>query len=310
MDIQHKITNELAKAGFEYFQIGISRFHKTNLEDQTYYQSTIGNLCVGVELILKALVADRNFVLFFSNLPLEARVKLTDRKSKRIELPPYILQTIESFSFNSLELDKCISIFYHLHPTVKQEFTPFLKTISETRNISVHGVIPNFQKYQLEWVAYSAISLLKFLQDQNYSFLIHKPLTDVDEKFYENFDKERNEHVQKAVKKAQEKAKKINPATIVEIEKDWNIFIIKCPICKSDAFLIGSSEFEYEKTYDGADAWLSFHGSEFECTDCKLKLTDIDELALVGIEAIHDRSDELDDWLAEHRDELNDDDYL
>jgi hypothetical protein len=310
MDIQLKITQDLGNAGLEYLEIGINRFHRTGIESHRYYQSTIGNICIGVELTLKALVADHNLSLLFSNLPIEAKVKLTDRKSKRIDLPPYISQSIEDFSFNSIELDKCISIFYHLHPYVKQEFNPFLRSISSIRNVSIHGVTPDFQKYHLEWVTYSAISLLKFLTNQGYSFLKYSPITKEDEEFYKNFDKERNEHVQKAVEKAREKAKHITPSSIAMLEKDWCTYIIKCPICKSDAFLKGYSDFEYEKTYDGADVWLSFHGSEFECTDCMLTLTGIDELKLVGIELIHDISEELDDWLEEHRDELNAEDYL
>lgn len=306
MLLQSEITKKLSTAGNDYLRVGLDRFHSLNGTSNNNYQACIGNICIGTELLLKSIISDRVFIQLFSNLPLEVQVKLTDKKTgKFVQIPPYHRQNIENFTTKTIEFDQAIGIFYHLHPSAKQDFTPFLKTISGIRNISVHGAIPEFQVYNSEWIAYSAISLMKYLGEQNYHFLYKLKSTEVDEEFHKAFDSERNKRVQKAVKEAQNKAKNITPSLIDLIDDEWHLLVIECPICHSDAFLEGYSDIEYEQIdVDDADGWLNFYGESFECEECGLKLNGVEELELVRIESVHDRTDDIDAWLKAFEEEV------
>ena len=305
MLLQSQITKKLASAGLDYLRIGLNRFHSVYEKSNNNYQASIGNICIATELILKAIISHRSFILLFSNLPTEVKVKFTDKRSGSfINLPPYHRFNIENFHTKTIKFDRAIGIFYHLHPSAKQEFRPFLKTAADIRNVSVHGAIPEFQIYNSEWIAYSAISLIKFLKDEDYHFLSSFQITKQDKTFHELFDRERNKRVQKLVKEAQQKAKNVSPAFIDLPADVFDLHVIKCPICKSEAYLEGYTELESDNAGNGdIEIWLNFYAENFECEGCGLKLNGVEELELLDIDPIHEKTGSLDAWLDEAQQE-------
>lgn len=145
---------------------------------------------------------------------------------------------------------------------------------------------------------------MKYLAEEDYHFLRSFQISDSDENFYHLFDEERNKRVQEEVNKAQEKAKNKSPAFIDVIDDVWNLYKIECPICRSEAFLEGYTDIDCKGTnIDDAEVWLNFYGDSFECSECGLELSGVEELELVGIEPIHDRTEDIDAWLDELKEE-------
>lgn len=301
MSFQTKITDKLSRASLDYLRIGLDKFHKYSQSINWNHQSAIGNICIATELVLKAVISKRTFPLLYSNLPIDIQVKLyVDQSLDKLGFSPFDIQSFENSLFKTIEIDKCVGIFYALHPESKQEFKQFFGKIFEVRNTSLHSVTPDFQKYTLEWIAYHLLSLILFLRKEEYAFLTYFRLTEEDEKFYKSFDIERNLKVQKIVKNAREKAKNLSPTLRRLIEKDYDLYVIKCPICSSENFLKGYTDFDSFEGEDGLDICLNFYGESFSCEDCGLLLSGTDELALVGIGTIYDRSEDSEDWFEEY----------
>jgi len=81
----------------------------------------------------------------------------------------------------------------------------------------------------------------------------------------------------------------------------WYTYVTCCPICNSDGVLVGTTEdcFEYDMDGNPEGGGLAFFADSFECDMCGLKLDDVEELRLAGMETDYDRSDEHDRWLEE-----------
>lgn len=223
--IKHEIENRLAESAMGYFEIGISNFHKVRNVNWYSFQPALGNLCVSIELMLKSLIAKKCFRFLFSNLPLELEIKLIYNEKKAYKISKVEELGLLNFSYNTQEIDKCISIFYILFPEKKQEYKPFFKLFSSIRNVSVHGAFPKFQKYDLERIAFLSLNLYKILKNEElHKFHNHK-LTKQEENFLNVYDHLRNERVKKIIEEAKSKSEKIEQLSSISLD-DWDFYVI------------------------------------------------------------------------------------
>jgi len=301
--IKNKLHYDLLKSSKDYLNIGLDLFYKEFNNHFESIQPPIGNLCISIELLLKSVIAYYNPLLVFTNLPLELKVYFSTSNSKNeINYKKYDID-LRSFSFNSIELNDSIAIFNILFPKSKQILKPYFQILSKCRNISVHASFPKFQKYDLMRITYLAIKLFDQLEH-----VTKYKMTVQDQKFIEEFIEEKAEKVRQIIERAKENAKKTKNKEIEEFY-GWDEYYTKCPICGSYAKLYGYTD-EISET-DGETYFystLEFYAQEFECSSCELQLFDIDEMKLVNMDTVYDRSEDTNNWISQihesNKDEL------
>ena len=129
-DLQQNVTNSLTKVARSYYGVGMELFHKHNSQTWGEFQPALGNLCIAIELILKAIISNKAISCLFPKAPLEVRLFLTspgqipsDGVSPRI-----YAQEITSFAYETINLNEAISYFYQFFPNEKQTLKPLLFT--------------------------------------------------------------------------------------------------------------------------------------------------------------------------------------
>lgn len=296
--LQDEVSQQLELAAVAYLETGLSLFHVGRKSASTSYQPAVGNLCIAVELLLKTLIARKAFRFLYADLPVEAQVYLSypETVPDAAAFRRYAID-LKGFKYKAPELDACISLFYTFFPTDKQEFRPNLSLLSQVRNRSVHAALPTFQAYDLHRVGYTALKLIQHFEKHAILSKRAYSLTQRDTEFLDEFDAGRVERVKKAVEAAKEQSKKLEHAAGFYLDDDsWEVFLTQCPVCNSDGFLYGSTELQVASADDLS---LEFEADSFECEECGLRLDDIQELKLAGMDATYDRSDALDKWMAD-----------
>lgn len=292
--LKDKLHIELSKSARDYLKTGLLLFHQ---EQNNYYSSiqpSIGNLCISIELILKSFLIKINPLLVYNNLPIELKVFFSSSESipNNFRYRKYDID-LRSFAYNTIELNDCISMFYIFYPQHKQTFKPYFQFLSKCRNLSVHAAIPSFQRYDLDRIAYFSIKLFELLNEYaRYKF----SKKDLD--FVNSFAEERAERVKTKVEKSKENSKNIEHSKVL-VNNSWKLFIIKCPVCGSDALLYGYTDETVHADEDGITMDLEFFAEKFECSLCGLKLDDPDELKLVDLDVVYNRNDEMADWIGQ-----------
>lgn len=303
--MEKEIKNRLADSAKSYLTLGLESFHKIRSVNENF-QIALGNLTISIELLLKTIIADKCFPFLFTNLPVELKLKLTYPDIEKINpINKITLKDLESFSYNTLQLDNCISIFYVLYPDKKQEFKPYFRFLSNIRNVVIHGAIPQYQKYELEKIAYFSINLIKFLQTDKLSPFRFFKFTKQDNKFYSDYNAIRINRVEKVIKEAKEKLSKTSTSLFLFGPDGWEVFTTSCPICQSDAILSGYSDLLVEQDIEGETVFLQFYAVSYKCDECGLELLDSEELRLAGIEITYDRpDDEIEIFIEQNREYL------
>ena len=305
--IQQLYQSKLASAAIDYLSAGLKLFHNTRIGAGFLNpQASIGNLATSVELMLKSFIASKHITLLFKGLPLEVHALLTcpDSLPDNFNWRPYNVELV-SAKYETRELEDCIKMFYIFFPKWKQQLAPHLRFLRESRNSSIHSLLPPFHQYELERTAYVALRLYEILEGARIFGPVDYTQSKSDKKFMAEFQEEKLHRVQKAVESAKERAKVLvdkTPAKITAPNR-WGSVIRSCPICGSDAILIGSTELsEYETDNDGdtIPPDLFFWSDSFSCSRCGLILNDDDEMKLAGFsndQIVIDRTEELDEYL-------------
>lgn len=295
-EIKREVTSSLIRSANAYYLSGMDLFH--NLRNKPYleFQPAIGNLCIAVELCLKAIIAQKGFRYLYSNIPTEVQLMLTNPESldSSFRARPFESDLKTFQKFNIIELNPSISLFYHFFPSTKQKFKPYLSLLSLIRNVSVHASIPSFQRYDLDRIAYISNRLFVFSTEQGLLSPSYSKFYKETEVFVQTYDAERVDRVHKAIKSAQEKLKSIEHYGLsFSSHGEWEEMIIQCPICKSDSYLYGYTELDAGDE-DGPS--LGFYADSFYYEECQLELIDAEDLPLAGIDNVQDRTDEIDEY--------------
>ena len=296
--LQTEVVQQLQQSAVAYLKTGLSLFHSARKSTSTSYQPAVGNLCIAVELLLKTLIAQKAFRFVYADLPLEAQVYLSypETVPNAAAFRRYAID-LKDFKYKARELDVCISLFYTFFPADKQEFRPYLSFLSQVRNRSLHAALPTFQAYDLHRVGYTTLKLVQHFIEHDVLKKWAYLLTEGDSKFLNDFDTERIDRVKKAIEAAKEQSKKLEHTAGFYLDADgWEAFLTQCPVCTSDGFLYGSTNIDVVPD-DGPS--LEFEADSFECEECGLRLDDIQELGLAGMDTTYDRSEDLDQWMSD-----------
>ncbi len=302
--IKESLHKELTKSALDYFNLGLSIFHEARKQNRIGIQPPIGILGISIELMIKSFLIQQNPTLIFCTLPKELSLLFTcpDFDDKKFNWRHYDID-LRSFSYKTIDFSECVSYFYTFFKDLKQILKPYFRVLSESRNKSIHASLPSFQLYDLERMAFLAISVFNTLNN-NSAFGSHVySLKKEDQNFIKSFLADRTDRVKKKIEDAKENSKKLtgNESHIVLEPKEWDLYVTSCPICQNDGYLCGDTEFEADGVSEEAvEYWLDFNAFSFECDECGLKLDDIKELEMVGIETNYDRETELEDWFEDH----------
>lgn len=300
--LTYYLLEEFKNSAISYLKIGLETFHKANKSENLRSQPALGNLGIAVELMLKTFIISNNPLLLFEGLPIELQVLFTCPSSlpKDFNFRPYDID-LRSFKYKTKELNECISLFFVLLPEHKQELNAYMQLLSRYRNASVHSVLPSFQSFEVQRVAFLALRLLSILQFGKIISEYAHIITKEDKHFLSVFKLERINRVKKIIESAKEKSKHISSGSVSLSVDDWESYVTQCPICKSDAILSGYTDVRVEGQ-DEPDISLDFFADGFNCEECGLVLNDVEELRLAGIEWFYDRSSEFNAWDRDHSD--------
>lgn len=300
--LQTEISDQLQQAAVAYLKTGLSLFHVARKSSSPSYQPAVGNLCIAVELLLKTLIARKAFRFLYADIPQEAQVYLSHPETvpDAAAFRHYAID-LKGFKYKTPELGPCISLFYTFFPAYKPEFRPYLSLLSKVRNTSVHAALPAFQTYDLYRVAYTALKLFQHLEGHGVLSEWAYMLTGDDKEFLSEYDAERIERVEKAVEAAKKKTKTLEHlGASVSVDGSWEVFTTVCPVCGSEGLLFGATE---PHGSSEEDVSLDFDADSFECDDCGLKLHDIEELNIAGMDTVYDRNNDWDEWMQAESDE-------
>jgi hypothetical protein len=293
--LQAEISASLLAAATAYYNTGIGRFHELRKNRHLEYQPAVGNLTVSVELLLKAILAKKALRHLYTDMPSEAQLMLTYPES----LPDsfrarQFANELRCFSYGTIELDRAISYFYHFFPGTKQELKPYLSLMAATRNVSVHGALPSFQRYDLERVAFVSTCLFRFVSETNLFDGFYVFFDKETQEFVKDYQEERIRRVKDAIAAAKTRSIAIEHYGFrIAQPSEWECYVIKCPICGSDALAYGDTT---ESADEEIGPMLWFSADSFSCEECGLKLNDSEELKLAGVAPAYDRTVEFSKW--------------
>lgn len=302
------IQNGLSKTADEYYKSGINlyKIYESSLgNDNTHkagFQVITGNLAISIELILKSIIAKETFVFLYKGLSDDAAMGLT--YPEKVKTYNFISELLSFKESKTIEFKEAVSRFFKLFPEQKKEFSSYLENLPDIRNNSVHAYVPAYNhRHFMDKVIFISMKLKEF-RNQRYEQDPH--LDQFEKDFIENYEQEKMDNYQEKIKKAQQKTKNIhiNDNDIVS-DTEWDKYQITCPVCKSNAVLLGEcnqiDDIDQVLEPDGQmyllfNEKLIFTPMGFECYACDLKLHDIKELELAGLEQDIDRSEYVDLW--------------
>lgn len=295
--LKDEISIDLKRSAQSYYTIGIDAFHRSRLKSWVDFQPAIGNLAISVELLLKAIIAYKAIRMLFSDLSDEAQLLLSypETLSKEHNSKSF-LNDLKNFSYQAIKLDKSIALFYLFFPELKQEFKQFFSSLASVRNISVHASIPDFQKYELDRIAYFSTKLfIAVTEIKALKYYHFKPSANT-ESFLKSYQDEKIKKVKNALENAKEQVKKGKLGKEVYYSDDWESMDINCPICGDIANVHGETEEETDS--DGIH--LTFLCESFSCITCGLELEDYEELELAGMDTTLERNEDIEKWADDH----------
>jgi len=305
--LRKKFSEELGRTSGEYLKTGLDMFHNCREKESEYGQAAVGNMTVALELMLKSYIAVKSLSSIFRDLPPEMRVFLSNPESvpRFFKWRNYDID-IRSDKYKTLDLNECFDVFYMLFPHMKQTLMPHIALLTRWRHPSLHGIMPDLNRYEFERIGYAVLSIAEALRgDKSYDFPWYS-LSEYDTEFMRIFDTQRMERVEHALKQASSMAKEITGDSLrTVVAHNWDTFVTVCPVCRASGLLKGYTELAVGEDEDGPYPNLDFFATTFRCEECELILYDSEELHLANMNTLYDRSNEIEKWFMEHRNNMD-----
>ncbi len=298
--MKRKYVEALGCAALDYLEHGLSLFHRCLRTQSAAGHAAFGNLATALELAFKRSIAAKNLGAVFPHIPADARALLSAPEHApeffRWQGAPIDLW---SDAFRTLDLGECIACYYAFYPHMKQPLFPHLDFIACHRDAALHTALPPLEPYDFDRCGYATLQAIRTLaQDNAHGGFIYT-LSEADTQFLERFAIARAERVSLALEQARLVERMREPKRDV-VPSGWLEQAEVCPVCRRRGILRGYSELSMYRDEEVLSPTLDFFAISFSCPGCGLSLRDFDELKLVGMATLYDRSGELDDWFAEH----------
>jgi len=242
--------------------------------------------------MLKACIAKNCFSMLYVDLSVEERLLLGYPKAlpAGFKISPHLVE-IRLAEHKTIELLQAIAICKVLLPSALTPLRSSLNILAETRNASLHSLVPTIDTHKIESIAVLALKLYQLLKERGDLGYVDYKLTDRDNGLLSAHDQEAVERVRKKLAAAKLAAKKGREVD-VSVDHDWQLLEVRCPVCES----IGIAEGTTEPDSRDVPRSLIFWVDKFECEGCGLMLDDSDEIRLAGMEPGYERDDDLDRW--------------
>jgi len=261
----------------------------------------LGNLCIGVELLVKALVGSGNLSLIFVNLPVELKthfVSAGDTKPS-VDTKPHEVE-FHAGRYKTIEFEPALKLFYAFRPHLKPELDPHTKFLLRYRNKGLHSIIRESEQFAVDRIAFIALKLLDNLRKCTKLGLGRWEPTEEDMEFLRQYESHRVDRVKKSMDEAQKRAKTAPRREIsVEALDYWHELPTSCPVCGQQAILDGYTSLEGTEVPTPEEPFLVFVAGAINCSTCGLSLDGIKELELAGVKTIHNRRDDCPRWCRE-----------
>ncbi|OIQ17220.1 MAG: hypothetical protein BM556_13485 [Bacteriovorax sp. MedPE-SWde] len=279
-EYKERYIKQLCKSSASYFEIGAELFHEAENGEREHTESILGNVCIAVELAMKAYLANKSLTLVYEKLPDKLHITLLCQDE-------FLLTDSWSDILNdkmrSISFDRCIVLISTILSDKSKECSVFSKYISElksVRNNSVHSVMSVDNPVVFIATIFSSMKVLEILlagipEDTG----LHDMWKDYSESdFYNNQNEKLLAKVKGKINTARN-SKKFN-TQIPLVQNEFEEVLYDCPACSSKALLSGTiyrtdavSEFDPVVLYT----------EKLKCNSCTLLLDDYEELELAKI---------------------------
>ena len=262
----------------------------------------MGNLCIGIELLLKSFIASGNLSLVFTGLPQELRAYLVcaGEPAPKVNMRPHLMDLV-SGRFKTIDFAQTVSQFFVFKPDLKDAHHAHLKLLSQFRNKSLHGLYPSIEMFAVERSAFTVIDIVSSLQKSGEVDLTLFCFEGQDTAFHRQFPSVQIDHVKRALDQATKKAKDRSTSRTSVDADGWDEYVGECPVCHNEALLEGNTDYGVEETAEGEfDDFLTFIAESLKCDACGLYLQDPEELRLAGVERSYERSTRMNQWYADN----------
>ncbi|MCX6832528.1 MAG: hypothetical protein NT028_10450 [candidate division Zixibacteria bacterium] len=301
-DVQNSLSVGLTHGGVDFIRTGLDLFHLSRDPECGSHQVIMGNITIGIELLMKGFLARQNLLLVLENPSPETLAALAGGETislnfnwRRFEME-FLTGRLKLLDFERTTKSFCL--FY---PEIRGYLERHAKRITVLRNLCVHSVMPFYDKYETEIASFVAITLVRTLKSSR-SLVFPFVESSADQEFMKEFQETRLTRVREAFDEAKKRAHRPETVQISQGECDWERFPELCPVCDLPAWLIGVTEFAAYEDEDGiTQPGLDFVARSFECQHCGLVLPDPVLLRLGGFLDHFDRSQDVDKWLADHQ---------
>jgi len=299
--LQGRFSEELSRAAHEYLETGLGGFHDNLEMDSSVSQATLGNIAVGLELLLKSYIASKNLSNIFRNMPPDIRLFLSNPES----VPAFfkwrnLAVDIRMNAYETISFSDCINCFYMLFPHLKQLYMTHMRVLVKMSAQCLHSIMPPLDRFAAERIGYVVFGVVSTLgTDESFTNLWYT-MSDEDTSFIKKFERRREERVALGIEQAKRiSGDKAHETVRTVIAQDWNALVIECPVCRFNGLLDGYTELAMSEDEEGTFPSLDFFASGFHCEECGLTLYDSEELRLAGMNTLYDRSDDIDRWFTE-----------
>ncbi len=296
--LQARFRDGLFQASKSYLSVGLFLFHE-NIEDpyNGNTQVALGNISIGLELLIKGYLAEQNLLMVVKDIPIELRAFLSvpDRLPDTYNWRRWTVDLIGKQKL--FEFDECVT-------NLKQLTTPdeahqllgaSLKNVVAYRNLSVHNVLPKYHRGEVSATVYAGLKLILWMHKQSETTTWNRALytlSEEDSRFLETFQIDRTNKVRKAVTSATSRATTATPVPLELNPADYHQFRTPCPVCHNHGILTGDTERRRLPGNIGMET-LTFMADTFTCPTCQLTLDSSEEMKSITMEVTYDRGVEF-----------------
>jgi hypothetical protein len=275
-----QLVSGLWQAGALYLKTGLIESKKLDGMAVRQRQHALGNMCVGLELMIKAYVASRSPFLVFAKLSPEQSARIAQFLEDTEKFPwERVNALLAGSAARSIGFEEAVQFFEEFFPGEKEKIAADLRILRYARNAAVHFVLPEFHQHELRRAAFVGVAVHDVILAARADHRAFSPgQIDADLRaFVKNYKKDKAAKVQEKLAAAAKKGAQLKGTTFMMVWGD-QVREANCVVCGNDGVATGFVD------KDHANRVAGIYFDTFECESCGLKLEDSEELEMAGME--------------------------